>query len=112
MREEIGFGGKCCLLPSAIVEGRVGCRLLAAEHRQEESLGGVAWSAPRGCRHSGCSQLSRVGKRTVSGRRGQCLRSAIEKKKRAVGVKERMSASHSAVKIHIENILSFDIPCL
>lgn len=36
MREEIGFGSKCCLLPSAIVKGRLGCRLLAAERRQDK----------------------------------------------------------------------------
>lgn len=115
MREEIGFGSKCCLLPSATVKGRVSCRLLAAERRQERGEaagGGVAWSAPRGCRHKGCSQLSRVGKETVSCRRRQCLRSAIGEKKRGGGIEKRMSATRSAIKVHIENILGFDIPCL
>lgn len=95
MREEIGFGSKCRLLPSAVVKGRAGCRLLAAA-----GGGRVSWSAPRGCRHRGCSLLGTVGKGTVSCRRGRCLRSAIRKKKRGGGIE--MSASHSTIKIHIE----------
>lgn len=42
----------------------------------------------------------------------QCLWSAIGKNKRGGDMEKWMPVSHSAIKIHIENILGFDIPCL